>query len=162
MEKEEKLTKPDTYRLSGQYMVGTQLLGLEICDDRGNKKLVKIEDIHELIRRGMIYGCTLTEHKGSIKIRSKYNKIASLPFITTEATGKERKFKAIARVFKDRCLIGYKVTDETGKSYNISKDKVWDIARNKGFTNVSAAINNDYKILRGIGIRLTDLPTVNV
>jgi hypothetical protein len=143
-------------------MVGTQLIGLEVSDSAGNKKLLKMMDIHELIRRELIQGCSLIEDNGQTYIKSTQNKIASLPLINRENGLNGMKFTVTGRVYSNGALIGYTATDESGKLYRLSKDKVWDIARYGGFTNVSASVCGNKKVLRGLGIRLRDLPEIQV
>ena len=77
-------------------------------------------------------------------------------------SNKVTQLTVITRLFKDRRGAGYKVIDSQGKTYNYTKDQVWDIARHKGFTNVRAAINNGDKLLRGVGKKLVDLTTINI
>lgn len=162
MDKLHDNNKSTMYVLSGKYMVGTELAGLELSNASGYKRLLKLSDVHGLIKRGLVYGCTLIEHEGNTLIKSAFNKIAELPLVVKESTEKVSKYRATARIFKDRILIGYKVTDVEGKEYTLSKDKVWDIARNNGFSNVSASVSNGTKILRGIELKLIDLPSVKV
>lgn len=50
----------------------------------------------------------------------------------------------------DKC-VGYKVTDNSGKTYRLSNRKLWDLAINNFVNDIEALIINNKKVIRSIG-----------
>ena len=151
----------EKYRLIGKYMEGSSIIGLEVADNGGNSKALKVKDVHTLIRRGLVEGCTIVEYKDNNYIKSTESKISQLPLMNNRQA-RNMELTIRGRVFKDGRLIGYTAMDRGGKMYRLSKDKVWELASHGGVTNISATINNGMKILRGKDGSLSELLIVQV
>lgn len=146
--------KVGMYKLTGKYMNWGKVIALQIESDDKVGKLVKIEDVQELIRRGQINGCSLIEYKNQVYIKSEYTKIAELPFIDI---ANSNKFKLSGKIVREGKTIGYTVTDDKGKVYRFSSIKVWDMARQNIIDNVKAYVLKDNKVLVGLDFKITDI-----
>jgi len=63
----------------------------------------------------------------------------------------------------DNKCIGYKVKDDTGKTYKLSLNKIWDLASNKSINGIKAVINGDKKcIISTEDYKLSDLPVISI
>jgi ATP-binding cassette subfamily F protein 3 len=71
-------------------------------------------------------------------------------------------FKITHRLMNGNNVEGYAVIDRAGKPYKLSKEKVWQLAREKAIENATAQVSGKQKILRGIGIELRDLPSLQI
>lgn len=151
------INNPNSYRLTGKYIKNNEIVALQITGINGESKLLKITDIYKLIEKGYIFGCKLIKNKDYYHILSRDVKIAELPEITND-----RVIRITARIFKDGLLTGYNCVDSTGKSLNIPKDTVWNMAKNKSVLNATAFISNNKKILRGNGEYLRNLPSIKL
>lgn len=110
MEAIENSNKSEMYTLTGKYMSWENIIALQVTKADGQTKLVKMENIYEMIRRGLVNGCSLIEYKGTKYIKSEHNKISELPLIEPES-----KFKIKERMVRDNKMVGYTVFDETGR-----------------------------------------------
>lgn len=76
---------------------------------------------------------------------------------------KGTKINILCRIVDEsnKCT-GYKVTDNSGKTYRLSNKKVWELAVNNFIDSVEAVVINNKKIIRSKGdFKLEDLPRVN-
>ena len=159
MDNIETINKPNSYRLTGKYIQGYNIIALEITGNNGVKKLLKMEDIYKLVERNLIFGCKIVEDNGKKHLLSTDAKIATLPIVKMTNS---REMKITARVYRDESLIGYTVSDEDGKVLNLSKDKVWELSRNGNILNAKAYISNNKKVICGNGEYLRDLPIIRI
>ena len=153
------INNPNSYRLTGKYIQGCNILALEITGNNGVIKVVKIEDIYKLVEKNLIFGCKILEDNGTKHLLSTGDKISSLPLIRLDNI---KIMKITGRVYKNESLIGYTVTDEDGKMLNLSKDKVWELTKNGNISNARVYISNNKKIICGDGEHLKDLPVIKI
>lgn len=161
-----------TYRLVARYMNGPELVGYQITSSVGDSINVKKAVAEQLAAEGLIENCKVIVIDGKTYVKGVGIRISELPVLNMR-TGEVRNIQAtgvksvntmvvVARMVASQRVVGYIVKDASGKQYRLSKDKVWELARSKRITNVSAELNGLSKILRGEGIYLNKLPTVNV
>lgn len=147
------------YRLVGKYMKDSSLIGFEVCNESGVTKLLRMHDIYSLINQGEIHGCSLITNDNVTHLVSHIDKISDLPIVSTNKVPSALTVEK--RIVDETGLIGYVVHDECGEEYRLTGDKVWEIAFDHGFTNIVASIENKRKVIRGKGIQLKNLQTVD-
>lgn len=145
------------YKLLGRYMQGAQIIGFKVADTNNSVKMFKYSDVEELIQRGLVEDCAIIVDENNKYIKCNGFRLSELPLVQSKSES-DLKLSIVARVFKDGKLIGYIAADGTGTEYRLSKDKVWQKARDGAFTNIAASYSNGSKILRGVGIELRNLP----
>jgi hypothetical protein len=72
------------------------------------------------------------------------------------------RLTAVARLFRNREAVGYKVTNNAGKMWNLTRDETWQLAKDGHITNMKGVNYHKCKLLRGVKIKLVDLPTLNI
>lgn len=156
------------YKLTGRYMEGTQIIGFHILSSSGESIKCKKADVEKLAERGIIDNCRLIEFNGVNYIKGVGIRISELPVMNlrsgesiNDTTGREC-LSVTKRIMSGNNVEGYVVVDTNNKQYRLSKEKVWQLARQKLISNVTAQLNGKQKILRGVGIELRELPTVQL
>ena len=129
-------------KLTGRYVVGTRMVGLEVTDDNGDKKILKHRDVYELVRRGQVKGCKLVKYRGQTYIRSELDKIADLPDVGIKIAD-DKKLKLTYRIKMAGKLVGYGAVDSTGREFKLTKHKVWELARQGAIEGLTAFIIKD-------------------
>lgn len=159
MEVLDSIDKLESYTLTGKYVSKLKIVGLQISDIKGNKKILKTSDIHYMVSQGLVTGCSLVQYNDNVYIKSNKVKLAELPEVSLAG---QSSFSISSRVMKNDSLIGYIAIDKTGKEYKLSKERVWDMARQGGFENITSYVVGKNKIIEGIGMNLQDLHVIKV
>lgn len=145
------------YRLEGRYFEGVRVVGYVISDERGNKTNVANKEILMLAAQGMIDKCRVVSVDGEMHLRSDGVALSSLPKMNIGGTG---EFKITYRILNGNVVKGYGVVDRSGKNIKLSREKVWELARDKRIVNAKATLSNNTKILIGVGMELKNLPAM--
>ncbi len=159
---------PVRYRLAGRYLEGNEIVGYHLISSNGESLRCKKSDVEKLAERGLIDNCRLIEYNGVNYIKGVGIRISELPVMNLRtsmmdcAEGSRPQLTITKRIVNGNNVEGYVVVDQMGKSYRLSKEKVWQLARQKLISNAMAQLCGKQKILRGIGIELRNLPTIQV
>jgi hypothetical protein len=121
------------------------------------------KDVEKLAGAGLIANCTIVEYEGSNYIRGIGIKISEIPVMNIRNTNNlntKSNLMIKCKILSGDRLIGYGVVDIHGKEYKLSKEKIWQLAREKSIVNAAAQVVNNQKRLVGLGIELSKLPIV--
>ena len=151
------------YKIVGRYMDGVSIVGYHLIDANGNSDKVSKKDVEKLAGAGLIANCTIVEYEGSNYIRGIGIKISEIPVMNIRNTNNlntKSNLMIKCKILSGDRLIGYGVVDIHGKEYKLSKEKIWQLAREKSIVNAAAQVVNNQKRLVGLGIELSKLPIV--
>lgn len=163
------------YTLVGRFMDGVNLVGYQVMDTHGNPSSVAKDRAIGLARSNLINNARLVEDRATNKsylvgVGVKISQLPALNMRTGAAKnisqdhGSMTTLAVIARIMSGTKVIGYVVKDAKGQEYNLSQEKVWQLAREKLVSNVVAQMDKRHKILRSAdrNRELRSLPTVAV
>jgi hypothetical protein len=149
------------YSITAKCYDKVDIHGFIVSDKDGNKRVVKKQDAVKLARAGKfenaktIIDTSVGEY--IISIDGRYEGL------DTTFKNSSLKLELICRLIDSngKC-IGYKARDNTGKTYNLSIGKTWELACNNNVVGVRAVINNNVKaIVSTEALKLDSLPKMN-
>ncbi len=165
-------TTKKMYKIVGRYMDGVQVIGYQLMDSNGNSIRAKKSDVERLADEGFVENCRVIEYNGVNYIKGVGIRISELPVMNLRTgeiknsqagdTDSIAKLVITTRLMRGNSVVGYMVKDASGKQYRLSKEKVWQLAREKAISNAMAQVSGQQKILRGVGIELRDLPAIQI
>lgn len=136
------------------------VLGYEITDALGVKKLISLEKTHSLIKQGQIVGCELIEdEKGNPHIYSSFD-ISDLPIVSNST--KFNGLTIVKKMVKSNDVIGYICRDANGTEYKLSKQKVSELALQNDILNAVIKCTDDVRYIVGKNCSLWELPIERV
>lgn len=181
-----------TYRVTGRYMNGSTVDAYHLVGEDGSQIKANKDYAIYLIGRGQIENMRIQSNDGSLIIRGKGTNLNSLPVFDTnnqnfrtnrasqEAASsnvtpkKNSNINAMGQLtitkrimYKTSCL-GYIVTDRSGKSQKLKRQRVIELARDRLISNaivqrsVVKGSTESRLILRGVGCDINSLPIVTV
>lgn len=147
------------FTLTGKLMDETSIEALEIQDNTGKTRVIKLNDVIKLIDDGLVRGCkTVKDEEGNTKILSRLTNIADLPIINNKNIG---QLEIVAKVVNSEGeLTAYGCKNEAGKILSIKLSNVWDMTRGGIVTNAKAFILKDKKAIIGTETDLSSLPVI--
>lgn len=176
------------YMLTGKLMSGTKVSHYNITDSKGVSKKVTREQLIFLVGKGAIANCTGQLYGEQVIIRSSNGKsLNDLPIIDTNKHAIRNAKQGVRvrpdknnleAVFNQCTLIGRVVRGNKNVSFfaempggatkELLREQVEQLALNRQVTNAKVQRCKDSSkggqtrlILRGVGIELSNLPTMN-
>lgn len=148
------------YKIKNKYIKGVNIEGFTISNDEGNEKFIKSEDMIKIALSGKIENASVVLNtENSEYILEVHNGLDSIETIT--------KLNDIMLTLQCRILdkegvcIGYKAKDESGKSYNLTVNKTWELALGQAIYGIEALSINGIKVLKSKdGFNLKDIPKI--
>lgn len=143
-----------------KYIIGKPIInkgeitGYEVIDTNGNIRKVRLNDVFQLIEKG-ITNCEIVLDNNNIKHILFVNGKPDTTDDTLDSTIE-------CRIIQNNSLVGYKCKDSTGASKRINPTKVWELAACGHITNAKAKTTNNQITLVGNGVHLRDLVVLNV
>ena len=181
------MSSKEKYVLTGRYMNGTEVTAYHTVSHlNGDRKKVTREQFIFMLGRGDIVNCTGQLYNDQVIIRGGNGvNIGELP-IFDERSGSIRRSEEVtnvkprngdmaqvlgqmtltARLMNGRDNIGFEVKNHGGQVIRLPREKIIELADKKLITN--AVVQNltkegeSRKLIRGAGIDLRELPTINV
>lgn len=168
------------YQIVARKMDSTKVVGYYIESIENNKKaLMTKEQICYLVGRGQITNCTAQIYKNDILLRGKGISLEDLPIIDSDGTlknsdglGKVKKGTSaedaigqylIVGVLKSgNNVAGYMIQNAGCGTKRVSKKELYTLVQNGKIGNARIQNYNGKQILRGVGIKLEDLPSKTV
>lgn len=89
------------------------------------------------------------------------NKDVIIKNVTASESIPEGKFKVIASVVHLEKIVGFILMDSYGNKAEFNKRQMINFAQSNKLTNASMRVKNGKEYLYGIGVRLSDLPSIN-
>lgn len=176
----------DKYIVTGRYMNGTEVSGYHLVTNSGDEhKKVTREQFIFMLGKGLIANCTGQVYGNQVIIRGTNISIGDLP-IVDDKTGKVRKpddktnvrpkkgemlqildqLTLTGRLMFGRDNVGFEVKNHGGQVRRLPREEVIKLADEKLISNATVQNLNENgkvrKILRGAGIDLRDLATIQV
>lgn len=137
----------DNLAVSGYYIVDTE-------DSTKSEKLLRLDDIITLCKRGMISNAKLILDTYSGKdIVSVNDKI-----VYVSKAKKNIQLHIVCRIISNDKCVGYIVKDGNNKTYKINTNKAWILAKHNSLENIEAKTVNKQKALISINDSLSALP----
>lgn len=159
-------------RLVGKYIDGGKIIGYQLVGIDGKIFNIKKEELEKLALNGMVENCTVIQYNGVNYLKGVGMRLSDLPALSMRAgiekntglnnAGVNPALEIVARLMSGTRVVGYVVQDIAGKQYKLSKEKVWELAREKIIINAIAQVCNKQKILRGVGMELRQLKCIEV
>lgn len=144
------------YTIVDKCFDGIRLVGMTIETDEHKTQYVDKHDIMKLARNGKIKDteCILDTDTGEYVIDYKNG------LDTLDTTYKSNTMLTpLCRMISRGKCVGYKVRDNSGKSYKLSINKIWELAFNHSIVGVRAVIIGGNKVLLSDGdMELKNLP----
>ena len=133
------------YTIIAKKLHGINIQGFLIEDDEHNEKVISYDECAKLARIDKISNAKMildvTNGEYILSVDGGYTGLETLH--------SEYKYKASGRLIKNNKCVGYTLVDNSGKSYKISINKVWELASNNEIENLKGVIINKHKILKG-------------
>lgn len=178
-----------TYRVTGRYMSGSNVVGYHIVGEDGSQNMANRDRILYLIGHGQIENMRIQFSDGEAIIRGRGVNLNTLPIYdldkngyrgnpasqsvaATNVTPKEPgaamgQYTILKRIMAKNTCLGYIVSDSSGREMKIRKQKALELAHERLIRN---AVVNRYKttdgkiqiVLRGVGCDLNKIPVVAV
>lgn len=140
------------YTIKKPIITDGEIVGYEVIDNNGNTKRAKLEDVFQLIEKGLTNCEIVLDDKNEKHILFKEDR-PDISFKSDE----EIHYTIECRLIQNGSLVGYKCKDSTGTSKRINPSRVWELAACNNITNARAKIVNNQITLEGKNTRLADL-----
>lgn len=149
------------YHLSGiRYQKDFNIDGFEIKNVL-DKKIVTLEELDELIKRGEVLGCEIiNDDSGVNHVLCSEETLKDLPDIYSDNKFGNNALKAVAVLIQNNEPYGYRLEHSRG-FVNYSLDVVWELARRGCIVNMEAKYEDNAKLIVGKSeCKLWELPTI--
>ena len=168
-----------SYQIVGRYMSGKEVTAYHLHDLSDGKSGKYSKDaVCLLIGKGQITNCSAQIYQGKVVLRGEGISLDNLPtkqengdLTKTDSIGKIRRGTTTADamtqlmltkvIVNGRNILGYVVANAGGGTSNIPRQQVFELAKAGRIGNARFQESNGRPILRGVGINLNDLPTIN-
>ena len=168
------------YQIVGRYMSGSEVTGYHLQSmEAGKSGKFTREQVCFLVGRGQITNCSGQIHQDKVLLRGVGISLDSLPvqmedgrLTRTEGVGKIRRNTSAAdamtqamithSIVNGRNVVGYMLRNAGGGNIKLPRDKVMELAKAGRIGNARYQESNGKPILRGVGINLNELPTLQV
>jgi hypothetical protein len=146
------------YSIVEKHYSGIEVSLYTIEDEDGKRDIVKSVDVIQLVKQGIV--------KNAKYFINTYNN-EDIISIENEINVGIRE----ASVFEIKCIlindvgayVGYRVTNKKNKTYDLSSNKVWELALDNLIKDTEAVMQSKYRVLRMINERsLSDIPKIIV
>lgn len=172
------MAKRINYQIVGRYMDGQEVTAYHLQSiETGKSGRYSREQVCYLVGRGQITNCDGQIYKDKVLLRGVGISLESLPvkqengaLSRTENLGKVRKGASAAdamtqfilthAIVQGRNTVGYVVSNAGGGTNKISRAQLLSLAKAGRIGNARYQESNGKPILRGVGINLNQLPTV--
>lgn len=166
------------YQIVGRYMDGKEVTGYHLQSmETGKAGRFTREQVCYLVGRDQITNCSGQIYQDKVLLRGVGMSLDDLPvkqenggLSRTNNIGKVRKntttedamtqFTVVASIVNGRNVVGYVISNAGGGRKNISRSMMIELAQKGRIGNVRFQTSNDKKILRGVGVNLSELPTI--
>ncbi len=174
-----QITNGMTYSVVGRYMAGSEVNGYHLVGEDGSQAKVSKEQLIFLIGRGVIVNCRVQMLNGKPLLRGKGVNLNELP-IVDEKHGTIKKgedtlasknkpangasplgrLSIVGRIMHRNTCVGYIVKDTGGVERKLSRANVLELAAKKLIANATVQKYNGQVLLRGVGVDLSLLPSI--
>jgi len=150
------------WRITKKEIKGLLVSAIIIENDSGESKRISLEDAITLARNEKIENAVAILDTSSGKYILDVNN--GLTSLDTIYHNNGLNLTIICRLIdSNKKCIGYKVKDETGKTYKISLSKAWELALNNSIYGVKARINGKTKcIISTEDFKLSNIPDLMI
>lgn len=178
-----RLTNGVTYSVVGRYMNGSVVTNYHIIGEDGSQFKVSKNQLVRLIDQGKIVNCRVQMYNDKPILRGKGINLNDLPIYDEKRSkikngenlglvkprGKDSDPNSVfgqllieGRIMSGNICVGYVVVNAGGIKKRLSKEKVYMMAAEKQIGNARVQMYNNKPILRGVGISLDKLPSIQV
>ena len=167
----------NSYQIVGRYLDGNKTVAYHLQDmDAGIDKKYTREQVYYLIGRGQITNCEAQIYQDKVLLRGVGMSLKDLPAVqietgelsNTESVGHVRRgatpeevmtqFNLVGIVTVDGKLAGYTISNSAGQTIDVKREKIIELAQEKKLGNATVQNYKGRVIIRGKGIKLSELP----
>lgn len=166
------------YQIVGRYMSGKEVTGYHLQGDNGKSGKFTRGQVCFLVGREQVTNCSAQIYQDKVILRGVGMSLEDLPvqkedgtLSNTESIGKVRKNTSAAdamtqlilthSIVSGRQTVGYVVRNAGGATKNISRNELLALAKAGRIGNARYQESKGKPILRGVGVNLNDLPTID-
>ena len=144
------------YTIVGRYIQDLEVIGYYIRDNNTSKeKLLKTQDVIKLAKLNKV-NAELLECDGK-----EYLYITDDKDIKNIFESKNKMTLMYKFVDIQGNIVGYSCKGENNRNFRFTPDKLWEVAYNGMITNVTAIVCNGQKAIKGKGINLNDIASLD-
>lgn len=149
------------YRIIQKDYTGIEITGVVIQNKDKQTKLIPMDDAIKLARSDKLSNATavLDTNSGDYILDIE----GGLQSLENTDSSKGVQLELKARLIENNKCIGYKATNNKGKTYRLTIDKVWNLAEQGSIVGVSGRIINGSRVLlSNKDFRLRNLPEMQL
>jgi len=90
------------------------------------------------------------------------NKTAAINKSRNIRANTRKEYIATGRLMRQGKLVGFVVQHKSGETININKNRLMELCREKKIQNICLKVQDGKEVIRGVGIRISDLPIVEI
>ena len=165
-----------TYSIVGRYMTGSAVSAYHLISSDNREIKATRELVCFLVGKGLIVNCKGQMNGNDIALRGVGISLSELP-VKNERTGEisnidgNRNTKdtsvfsqwaIVARLMHENKCVGYIVRNSGGIEKKLDRNTIIQLANEKKISNARINMSNNVPILRGYGVELDKLPSVQL
>lgn len=168
------------YQIVGRYMDGKEVVAYHmVSPETGKSQKFTKEQTYFLVGKGSVTNCSGQIYQDKVLLRGIGCDLNSLPvqdvsgqMQRTSSVGHIRrgdtaedvmsKMNAVKAIVQGRNTVGYILQNNGGGTLKVSRQKMFELAKAGKLGNVRCQESNGKLILRGVGIKLSQLPTESI